>query len=95
MLIAYEKIYILFLKLIILNNKEVISLDKHVAYKLTGFVILILGILFFLRDIGVNFIGDTQGWTIVIVLIGAGLIAGDATFGKSNTLGQKAKPKKD
>jgi len=47
------------------------------AYKFTGFVVLILGVLFFLRDIGVNFIGSTSGWTILIVLLGAGMMAGD------------------
>ncbi len=56
----------------ILNTKK--------AYKLTGLVVLILGILFFLRDIGVNFIGNTSGWTIVIVLIGAGLLAGEVSI---------------
>ena len=53
------------------------------AYKLTGFVILVLGILFFLRDIGVNFIGNTSGWTILIVLVGTGLLAGGVEFAKS------------
>ena len=47
------------------------------AYKATGLVVLIVGALFFLRDLGVNYIGDTDGWTIIIVLVGAGLIAGD------------------
>ena len=55
-------------------------MDKKVAYKLTGFVVLLLGILFFLRDIGVNIIGNTSGWTIVIVLIGAGLLAGNVSL---------------
>ena len=55
-------------------------MNTKTAYKLTGLVVLILGILFFLRDIGVNLIGETTGWTIVIVLIGAGLIAGEATL---------------
>ncbi len=58
-------------------------MDKKTAYRLTGFVILILGILFFLRDIApdeLNFIGRTDGWTILIVLIGAGLLAGDVTL---------------
>ena len=47
------------------------------AYKLTGLVVLAVGALFFLRDLGVNYIGDTSGWTIIIVLVGAGLLAGD------------------
>lgn len=47
-------------------------------YKLTGFMVLIVGILFFLRDIGINYIGNTSGWTIVLVLIGAALFSGGA-----------------
>jgi len=65
-------------------------LNTKTAYKLTGLVVLILGILFFLRDIGVNLIGDTSGWTIVIVLIGAGLIAGEVTLPSPPA---KSKPK--
>lgn len=57
-----------------------IILDTKTAYKLTGLVVLLLGILFFLRDIGVNLIGETSGWTIVIVLIGAGLLAGELSL---------------
>ena len=55
-------------------------MDTKTAYKLTGLVVLLLGILFFLRDIGVNLIGETSGWTIVIVLIGAGLLAGEVSL---------------
>lgn len=56
----------------------------RLAYKLTGLAVLAVGILFFLRDIGVNLIGNTGGWTIFIVLIGAGLLAGgDIPFGSS------------
>ena len=51
-----------------------------IAYKITGLVILIVGALFFLRDLGVNYIGNTSGWTILIVLAGAGLLAGDFRF---------------
>ena len=47
------------------------------AYKITGLVVLIVGALFFLRDLGVNYIGNTSGWTIIIVLVGAALLAGD------------------
>ena len=47
------------------------------AYKLTGLVVLVVGVLFFLRDLGVNYIGEISGWTIIIVLVGIGLIAGD------------------
>lgn len=47
------------------------------AYKITGLVVLIVGALFFLRDLGVNYIGNTSGWTILIVLLGTGLLAGD------------------
>ncbi len=50
-------------------------IDKS-AYKITGLVVLLLGLLFFLRDIGINIIGNTSGWTILIVLIGAGLLGG-------------------
>ena len=62
-----------------------------VAYKLTGLVVLIIGILFFLRDIGVNIIGETSGWTIVIVLVGAALLAGggiDLVKGSKKQLGR-------
>ena len=52
-------------------------MDRRTAYKLTGVVILLLGILFFLRDIGINLIGETSGWTILMVLIGAGFLAGE------------------
>ena len=57
--------------------KEVITLVTNLAYKVTGLVILIVGALFFLRDLGINYIGNTSGWTIIIVLAGAGLLAGD------------------
>ncbi|MFH1711299.1 MAG: hypothetical protein ABH840_03235 [Nanoarchaeota archaeon] len=54
------------------------------AYKITGLVVLIVGALFFLRDLGqeTNFIGNTSGWTIIIVLVGAGLLAGDFQLNK-------------
>ena len=54
-----------------------IILVSKTAYKLTGWAVLILGLLFFLRDVGINFIGNTSGWTILIVLVGAGLLAGE------------------
>lgn len=60
----------------------------QLAYKITGLVILIVGALFFLRDLGVNYIGNTSGWTILIVLAGAGLLAGDFEY---NKLKQKKK----
>lgn len=47
------------------------------AYRISGLVIMVVGALFFLRDLGVNYIGNTSGWTILIVLAGAGLLAGD------------------
>ena len=47
------------------------------AYRVSGFVVLVVGALFFLRDLGVNYIGNTSGWTILIVLAGASLLAGD------------------
>jgi len=58
------------------------------AYKITGLVVLIVGALFFLRDLGVNYIGNTSGWTIIIVLVGAALLAGDFQL---NKLKQKKK----
>ena len=54
------------------------------AYKITGLVVLVVGSLFFLRDLGVNFIGDISGWTIIIVLVGAALLAGDFQLNKNN-----------
>lgn len=51
---------------------------NHGSYKLTGFIVLVVGLLFFLRDIGINYIGNTSGWTIVLVLIGAALLSGGA-----------------
>ncbi|MBU90779.1 hypothetical protein CMO94_04505 [Candidatus Woesearchaeota archaeon] len=70
--------------------KEVIILLTPFAYKITGLVVLIVGALFFLRDLGpeTNFIGNTTGWTIIIVLVGAGLLAGDFQL---NQLKQKKK----
>ena len=50
-----------------------------VAYKVTGLAVLTLGVLFFLRDIGMNYIGETSGWTILLVLLGAGLAAGNSS----------------
>ena len=52
-------------------------MEAESAYKVTGLVVLVVGALFFLRDLGHNYIGDTSGWTIIIVLTGAGLLAGD------------------
>ena len=63
-------------------------MDRRTAYKLTGVVILLLGILFFLRDIRINLIGETSGWAILMVLIGAGLLAGEGSSilsGKTKT----------
>ena len=60
-------------------------MEKKTAHKLTGLVILVLGILFFLRDIDpvrLNFIGNTSGWTIIIVLVGASLLAGGVEISK-------------
>ena len=71
--------------------KEVIILNAKKAYRLTGAVVLILGILFFLRDIGLNLIGDTSGWTIVIVLIGSGLLAGEVSLPPSQAKSGRAK----
>ena len=57
-----------------------ISLIAQTAYRITGLVVLIVGALFFMRDLGVNYIGNTSGWTILIVLAGASLLAGDFRF---------------
>ncbi len=46
------------------------------SYRTTGFVFLIVGILFFLRDIGINYIGNTNLVNIIIIVAGAGLVAG-------------------
>ena len=51
-------------------------MDRSFAYKFTGLIVLGLGLLFFLRDMGLNLIGGTSGWTIVIVLIGSAILAG-------------------
>lgn len=45
------------------------------GYRLTGSVVLIVGILFFLRDNGLNLIGETSGWSIFIILIGAAILS--------------------
>ena len=77
-----------------INQNEVIILDKDTTYKLTGFVVLILGLLFFLRDtdpVRLNFIGNTSGWTILIVLIGAAILF--ACFAENGKLVTKAKVK--
>ena len=50
-------------------------MESSKAYKLTGAVVLIVGILFFLRDNGLNLIGDTSGWSIFIILIGASILS--------------------
>ncbi|MCH8067559.1 MAG: hypothetical protein IIC69_03170 [Nanoarchaeota archaeon] len=64
------------------TNQEVIILITSFAYKVTGLVVLSVGALFFLRDLGVNYIGNTSGWTIIIVLVGTGLLAGDFQLSK-------------
>ena len=48
----------------------------RVSYRMTGFVFLIVGILFFLRDLGINYIGNADIVNIIIIVIGAGLVAG-------------------
>lgn len=63
------------------------------AYRVTGFVILVVGALFFLRDLGVNYIGNTDGWTILIVLVGAALLAGDFRANPIQTA-SSSKPRK-
>ena len=71
--------------------KEVINLVTSSAYKITGLVVLIVGAMFFMRDLGVNYIGNTSGWTILIVLVGSGLLAGDFQFSSSK---ENTKPAK-
>ena len=61
------------------------------AYRITGLVVLLLGALFFLRDLGVNYIGNTSGWTILIVLAGAGLLAGDIVLDGGSLDSKKSK----
>ena len=73
------------------NKNEVIELDKNSAYKLTALVILLLGILFFLRDIKINLIGETSGWAVLMVLVGAGLLAGGGTMMSAPAKSRKAK----
>ena len=69
-----------------------IRLAETFAFKLTGVVVLVVGALFFLRDLGINYIGSTSGWTILIVLLGAGLLAGDFELEKlSKSVGVKKK----
>ena len=64
------------------------------AYKITGLVVLVVGALFFLRDLGVNYIGNTSGWTILIVLVGAGLLAGDFRLNNKFKLNNDKQKKK-
>ena len=71
--------------------KEVISLITKTAYRITGLVVLLVGALFFLRDLGVNYIGNTSGWTILIVLSGAGLLAGDMRLNEAIMESKKSK----
>ena len=68
-----------------------IILVTKFTYKVTGFVILIVGALFFLRDLGVNYIGNTSGWTIIIVLVGTGLLAGDFQLNRMKAAAAKKK----
>jgi len=69
----------------------VIILTINSTYKLTGLIVLFLGALFFLRDLGVNYIGKTSGWTILIVLLGAGILAGDFRFSNLSKIGKGKK----
>jgi len=70
-------------------GQEVIFLIESRAYQITGLVVLIVGALFFLRDLGVNYIGNTSGWTIIIVLVGTALLAGDFQLKKMKSLKTK------
>ena len=53
------------------------------AYKITGLVFIIVGILFFLRDLGVNYVGNADLISILIVLVGAGIVGGGGEFSNS------------
>lgn len=64
-------------------------MDMNSAYKVTGFIVLVVGILFLLRDIGFNYIGNTSGWTIVLVLIGSALLAGKKSAKMQTPLAKK------
>ena len=66
-------------------------MDKNTAYKLTGLVVLLLGILFFLRDIRINLIGETSGWAVLMVLVGAGLLAGGSSMLNAPSKSRKSK----
>lgn len=61
-------------------------MNRSFVYKFTGLIVLFLGLLFFLRDMGVNLIGNTSGWTIVIVLIGSAILAGVPIIKKETKL---------
>ena len=63
------------------------------AYKISGLVVLLLGALFFLRDLGINYIGNTSGWTILIVLLGASLLAAGVNI--KNSFNRKIKQNKN
>ena len=56
----------------------------RVSYRMTGFVFLIVGILFFLRDLGINYIGNADIVNIIIIVIGAGLVAGGGMVTSQN-----------
>jgi len=71
-----------------------ICLVTSSAYKISGLVVLIVGALFFLRDLGVNYIGNTSGWTIIIVLVGAGLLAGDFQLERAKIMNKAPLKKK-
>ena len=62
------------------------------AYKLTGMVVLVVGILFFLRDNGLNLIGDISGWSILIILIGAAILS--TAPGKIRSMSKNSEKKK-
>ena len=61
-------------------------MDDISAYRFTGLVVLILGVLFFLRDLGLNVIGDTSGWAIVFILVGSAILAGKPIIKKGAKL---------
>ncbi|MBI2130243.1 hypothetical protein HYU10_00570 [Candidatus Woesearchaeota archaeon] len=49
-------------------------MESAKPWRLTGAAVLVVGILFFLRDIGINIIGNTSGWAILFILGGTALL---------------------
>ena len=62
-------------------------------WRLTGAAVLVVGILFFLRDIGVNIIGNTSGWAILFILGGTAFLF--AGISKSESSKARSVPKEN